>query len=252
MDARQHRAHPAAVIRLARRERQGSVRPPVERAEERDDLGATGRLPSQLDRPLNRLGAGVVEEHLVEPGRRDRHDRSRRLDHLRVVRGHRGVPETVDLLVDRGHDRGMAVAEVGDGDTAAEVEHVAAVDGVEVGSLGRTRRRDPSSGDTRTRSARRRARARSPRRRRQGGRSRSGRGGRPSRRRRLPDADPSEREEADEHHGDPRRLVDAEHVEVVDAHRLGGREATAMASAPAVRSTLQITRSIPARSRTKR
>src|SRR4029077_1687173 len=48
----------------------------------------------------------------------------------------RGVPETIDLVVHGGDHRRMAMPEVGDSDAAAEVQHVAAVDRMQVRALG--------------------------------------------------------------------------------------------------------------------
>src|ERR1700688_3085922 len=50
--------------------------------------------------------------------------------------GDRGMPETIDLLVHRGHHRWMAVAQVRDPDAAAEVQHIATVDRVQMRTLG--------------------------------------------------------------------------------------------------------------------
>ena len=61
---------------------------------------------------------------------------ARGLDHLRVVRGDRRVPEPVDLLVHGGDHGRVAMAEVGHPDAAPEIEHVAPVDGVQMRALG--------------------------------------------------------------------------------------------------------------------
>ncbi len=82
------------------------------------------------------------------------------LDHQRVQGGDRGVPEPVDLLVHRLDHRGVEVAEVGDADAAAEVEHVAPVDGVQVRARGTLHHQVGVAAVGRARSARRRAHAR--------------------------------------------------------------------------------------------
>ena len=53
-----------AVLALGRRERRGAERAAVEAAAEGDDAGPSRHVASQLDRAVDRLGAGVAEEHL--------------------------------------------------------------------------------------------------------------------------------------------------------------------------------------------
>src|SRR5262249_21188901 len=62
IDAGHERSEPAALDRLARRERQRSKRSPVERAEKRDDALAFGEVARELQRRLGRLGTGVAEK----------------------------------------------------------------------------------------------------------------------------------------------------------------------------------------------
>ena len=129
-------AHLHPVLGPAGGEGHRTVRPAVEGAEEGDDLAAAGGATGQLQRRLDRLGAAVAEEHRVEPGGGDAHQRLGRGDELGMVGGARDVPEPVDLLVHRARHRGVAVAEVGDPDAGGEVEHRAPVEGVQPGSLG--------------------------------------------------------------------------------------------------------------------
>ena len=64
-DARQQRPEPGVVLGLRRGQRDGAVRPAMERAEERDDVRPMRRVARELDRGLDDLRARVAE---VGPG----------------------------------------------------------------------------------------------------------------------------------------------------------------------------------------
>ena len=125
---RRERAEALLVDEL-RRHRHRQVRAAVERAVEDDDAGAAGRRAGDLDRVLDRLGAGVDEQRL----RRgvagpelvellgDRDVGLVGADHEALVE------EAVDLLVHRPDDGRVAVAEVLAGDAAREIDVLAAL-----------------------------------------------------------------------------------------------------------------------------
>ena len=63
---------------LAGRQRQAAQRPAVEPAEEGDGVGAPGVVAGELERRLDRLGAGVAEEDTLRHAGRRASGRSRR------------------------------------------------------------------------------------------------------------------------------------------------------------------------------
>ena len=112
--------------------------------------GASRRGAGDLDRVLDRLGAGV-EEHGLRRGlaRPELVQPARDLDVRLVHPDHEAlVEETVDLLVDGPDDRLGVVPEVLACDPAGEVEELAAVGVPERGALGagddEVGRRDPA------------------------------------------------------------------------------------------------------------
>ena len=86
---------------------------------------ATGVQARQLDGALVGLGAGVGKENLIEAAVLD--DELRGLDGGLIVEVVGAVQDRVGALFEALHDRGMAVTETVDGDTADEVEVLVAV-----------------------------------------------------------------------------------------------------------------------------
>ena len=115
----------ALLVDELRRHRHRQARASVERPVEDDDSGPPGRGTRDLDRVLDRLGAGVHEDRsLLRPrARRELGEQAARLDVRLVARDHEALMEVaVDLLVDRGDDSLGTVAGVLAGDPAGEVE----------------------------------------------------------------------------------------------------------------------------------
>ena len=128
--ARRHRPEPAALDRLARRQRERAERAAVKRAEKRDDVGALGGVARQLDARLDRFGAGVAEKRShAAVDRRDRRQLLGQL-HLRLVIeiGARHVEEALRLLGHGADHVGMRVPRRRDGDAGRAVEEHVAVD----------------------------------------------------------------------------------------------------------------------------
>ena len=116
---------------------------------EDDDGGPSGRGACDLDRVLDRLGAGVDEDRLLRLAGAGRvvGEPPADLDVGLVGADHEAlVQETVDLLVDRGDDGREPVTRVLAGDPAGEVEVDGAVGGLDLRALGahdhESRRRD--------------------------------------------------------------------------------------------------------------
>ena len=84
-----------------------------------------GVLAGELDLAFVGLSAGVGEQHLVEAAVLD--DELRGLDGGLIVEVVGAVQDRVGALFEALHDRGMAVTETVDGDTADEVEVLVAV-----------------------------------------------------------------------------------------------------------------------------
>ena len=122
-------AEPGPLAGLARRQRQAAERAAVERPEEGDHVRPAGVVAGELERGLDRLGAGVGEEH---PGVGHRGERGQALADVGVDRevevGRAVVQDVVDLGVDRRVDGRVGVAGGGDGDAGVEVEEAVAVD----------------------------------------------------------------------------------------------------------------------------
>ena len=113
-------------------------RPPVIAAGERDHARPAGRRAGDLDRVLDRLGAGGEEDRLLrEVAGRQRVQPLRERD-IGLVGDdlEARVGEALGLGVGRGHDLGMAVPGVEDRDAAGEVDVAPALDVPELGVLG--------------------------------------------------------------------------------------------------------------------
>ena len=102
----------------------------MERALERDHRRAAGVEPRELDGVLDRLGARVEERRLRGPA--ERREREQALGERRVdLVGHDrevGVREALELLLGRGDDMRVGVADVEAADAAGEVDEDVAVD----------------------------------------------------------------------------------------------------------------------------
>ena len=126
------------VLRLRGGERDRSVRPTVEPAEERHDVGPARCVAGELDRGLDHLRPRVAEVGALAP--RDRRDVRDPLAELRVdreveVRGAE-VDDGPGLLGDRRNDVRVGVAGGGDRDAGSEVEEQVAVDVLDGQTLG--------------------------------------------------------------------------------------------------------------------
>ena len=102
----------------------------MEAALERDHRGAAGEAARELDRVLDRLRAGVEERRLRRSGERQSLQQPLRQLDVRLVRDDRevGVGEAGELLLGRGDDLRMRVADVQAADAAREVDERVAVD----------------------------------------------------------------------------------------------------------------------------
>ena len=84
----------------------------MERAAEGDDARPSGDAAGQLERGLDRLGAGVGEEDGVERIRADvGQHRCQLSDRLEVSERVADVEQLVCLILDRSRDRRMVVAQ---------------------------------------------------------------------------------------------------------------------------------------------
>jgi hypothetical protein len=102
----------------------------VEPALERDHGGAAGEGARELDRVLDRLGAGVEERRLRRGAKRRGLDESLGEGDVGLVGDDRevGVGELCKLLLRGFHDARMGVADVEAADAAGEVDERVAVD----------------------------------------------------------------------------------------------------------------------------
>ena len=116
--------HPGLVRPAPRiaRENDGAVSGAVVRAVAGDDLVAPRHEPSELDRVLVRLGAGVREERHAQVARRDLREEAP--EARARLRGHRWADrrQLVGLLLDRRDDLRMLVADVDVDELRGEVE----------------------------------------------------------------------------------------------------------------------------------
>ena len=138
VDARDEGPEPRVVLRLRGGERDRAVRPTVEPAEERHDVGPAGCVAGELDRGLDHLRPRVAEVGALAP--RDRGDVRDPLAELGVdreveVRGAE-VDDGPGLLGDRRDDVRVGVAGGGDRDAGSEVEEQVAVDVLDGQALG--------------------------------------------------------------------------------------------------------------------
>ncbi len=122
--AGQHRAEPAALNRLARRERQRSHRASMKAAEKRDHVVAAGRVARELQACFDRFSAGVAEKRTHAPAhRRDRGELLGQTHLCLVIEiGSRHVQELRRLFGNRFHDRGMRMSGGIDGDTGRAIQ----------------------------------------------------------------------------------------------------------------------------------
>ncbi len=90
-----------------------------------------------LERGVDRLRAGIAEEHAVEIAGRQRRDPARQLERFRVRKlERRRVIELLGLALDRGDDRLAVMAGIGAPQPGGAVEHGAALGRVVVHVLG--------------------------------------------------------------------------------------------------------------------
>ena len=109
VDARQQRLVAGPVVEARRRDARRAEGPAVEPAAERDDAGPARHPAGELERAVDRLGAGVQEHHRVERVRHGRGEhRARRDGRLGEADRVDGPDQPVDLGVDRGRDPGVA------------------------------------------------------------------------------------------------------------------------------------------------
>ncbi|OGN84948.1 MAG: hypothetical protein A2X23_01630 [Chloroflexi bacterium GWC2_73_18] len=130
VDAGQERPEAGVVPGLRGGQRDGPVGPAVEGAEEADQVRAPGGVAGELDRRLDRLGAGVGQEgarRRVHGGDPIELAADLGVDRQVEVRGGE-VEESLGLLLDGAHHLGVAVTGRGDGDPGGEVEEEVAVD----------------------------------------------------------------------------------------------------------------------------
>src|ERR1043165_1216966 len=81
-----------------------------------------------FERGVDRLGAGIAEEHMVEVAGRERRNAARELERLRVRELEcRRIVELGGLLLDRRHDRIAVVARVAAPHPGRAVDHLAAL-----------------------------------------------------------------------------------------------------------------------------
>src|SRR5581483_8808729 len=124
------RAEPLLVRVRLRGEGERQERPAVEGALERDHRLPLRREAGELDRVLDRLRPGVEERRLDRPGdgREPREALGERDVELVGHDGEVGVAEALELLLRRGDDVGMRMADVQAADAAGEVDEGVPVD----------------------------------------------------------------------------------------------------------------------------
>ena len=120
-------ARPLPNLRVGQRERAHGAT--VEAALEGDDPRPSGVEAGELDRTLNRLRSGVAQEDTRRLGKGgDARELLAEFDVARLVEvGGRDVDQPLGLLLDGGHDRGVAVAGGDDRDARCKVEEPIAV-----------------------------------------------------------------------------------------------------------------------------
>ncbi len=130
----QQRPEPAAeLLRAVHRERPGGQ--PVERVARVNDPPATGRVPRELQRGLDRLGAAVAEEHPVQARRLGQQPlREQPGDRLTVELGPGGEVR-VERVVQRLLDHRVAAARREHPESGQEVRVRVSLGVVEVGAV---------------------------------------------------------------------------------------------------------------------
>jgi hypothetical protein len=123
VDAGHQRAEPGPELGPRRGHRGRRDRPAVEAAVEHDHVRPPGRLPGQPERGLDRLAAGIREEHPVEMLGEDLAEpvdqrQQRSVHDSRVLR----VDDLADLFLGGRDDARMAVPGRGHPDPGGEVE----------------------------------------------------------------------------------------------------------------------------------
>ena len=156
IDLGRERPQPGLVGMGLRRERHREERPPVEAALERDHRRPARVAARELDRVLDRLGAGVEERGLRRPGDRNGAHEALRESGVDLVRDDRevGVHEALGLLLHRRDQLRVRMADVETADAAGEVDERVAVDVDERGASAlacddRVRDRERSRDDAR-------------------------------------------------------------------------------------------------------
>ena len=127
--ARNQRRETALLLRLGRGQRERAHGASVERAEEGDHVLPLGVIARQLQRALDRFGAGVAVVNAMRPGHRRnlRQARGQR-DHALVVKIRaRHVDQFGRLLLNGGDHVGMAMAGRSHGDAGGKIEELVAV-----------------------------------------------------------------------------------------------------------------------------
>src|SRR5258705_4180721 len=123
MHARAERLVAGPIVEVRRRGAQRAERPAVEAALERDDRRPPRRAARQLECALDRLGAGVAEEHAVEPvGERRGEALGQPRHRLDVAKAVRDMDQSIDLGVDSGRHSRVAVAQDRGRNAGCEVE----------------------------------------------------------------------------------------------------------------------------------
>ena len=142
-DATEQRLVAVAVLALGGGERGGAQRAAVEAAAEGDDAGPAGDLPGQLDGAVDRLGAGVAEEHLRVVEERGRARRAARPARCCARGGRRPTCASADATcaVAAATTRGWQWPTLVTAMPDVEVEEAPPVDVGEPRALGPRRRR---------------------------------------------------------------------------------------------------------------
>ena len=136
----QQRPESAVVLGPGRGEAQGPVRPPVEAAEERDQVVAAGRQAGELDCRLHDLRTRVAEVHASRPaeGGESGEPLARRGIDGEIEVGRAVVQQLGGLVADRRHHPGMGMAGGVDRDARGEVEEAVPVEVLDDAAAPRT------------------------------------------------------------------------------------------------------------------
>jgi hypothetical protein len=120
-----HERRERRLLRLLRGCRQRTHRAPVESTLDHHELAAIAAPAGELDRTLDRLGAGVAQEHA--PAERQVGQPLRKPDAGLGIEEVADVHEASRLFPDRLHHARVAVAELRNGDAGEEVEVLVAL-----------------------------------------------------------------------------------------------------------------------------